>query len=68
MGWMTFLAILIGVASWELESIAQSIGIEFLPILLAIFGLGQLDILHRAIRQGLQQRVCSPAFARGSEE
>jgi len=60
MGWMTFLAVLVGVASWELESIAQSIGIQFAPILLAIFGLAQLYILHRAIRQGLPQQMSSP--------
>ena len=62
MGWMTFLAVLIGVASWELESIAQSMGIQFLPILLAIFGLAELYILHCAIRQGLAQRACPPTL------
>ena len=62
MGWMTFLAVLISVGSWELELIAQSIGIQFAPILLAIFGMGQLYILHRAIRGGSQQQACSPTL------
>lgn len=57
MGWMTFLAVLIGLGSWELETIAQSKGIQFLPILLAVFGLGQLNILHGAIRRGSRLRV-----------
>jgi TctA family transporter len=51
MGRMSFLAVLIGVTSWELEKIALDKGIQFLPILLAMFGLGQLYILHRAVRQ-----------------
>jgi len=51
MGRMSFLAVLIGVTSWELEKIALDKGIQFLPILLAVFGLGQLYILHRAVRQ-----------------
>jgi hypothetical protein len=52
-GWMTFLAVVIGVTSWEFESISQDHGIQFLPVLLAVFGLGQLYLLQRAIRQGL---------------
>jgi hypothetical protein len=50
-GWMTFLTVLIALASRELEKISQSKGIQFLPILLAIFGFAQLYLLHRAIRQ-----------------
>jgi hypothetical protein len=57
LGWMTFLAVLIDLASWELETIAQSKGIQFLPVLLAIFGLGQLFLLQRATRQGQSQKV-----------
>jgi hypothetical protein len=49
--WMTFLAVLIALASWGLEKISQSRGIQFLPIPLAIFGFGQLFLLHRAIGQ-----------------
>ena len=57
MGRMSFLAVLIGVASWELEKIAQDNGIQFLPILLTMFGLGQIYILHRAVRQGSSQKA-----------
>ena len=53
MGWMSFLAVFTGVASWELETIAQSKGIQFLPILQAVFGLGQIYILREAIRRKL---------------
>jgi hypothetical protein len=49
--WMTSLAVLICLASWELETIAQSKGIQFLPVLLAIFGLGQIYLLDRVIRE-----------------
>jgi hypothetical protein len=52
MGWMSFLALFTGVVSWELETIAQSKGIQFLPILLAVFGLSELYILREAIRRG----------------
>jgi hypothetical protein len=62
MGWMTFLAVLISVGSWELELIAQSIGIQFAPVLLAIFGIAQLYILRRAIRGGSSQQACSPTL------
>lgn len=50
LGWMASLAVFIGVFSWELETIAQSRGIQFLPILLATFGLGQVYLLDRVIR------------------
>jgi hypothetical protein len=52
-GWMSFLAVFTGVVSWELETIAQSKGIQFLPILLAVFGLGQIYLLRETIRRGL---------------
>jgi hypothetical protein len=57
MGRMSFLAVLIGVASWELEKIALDKGIQFLPVLLAMFGLGQLYFLHRAVRLGSPQEA-----------
>lgn len=57
MGRMSFLAVLIAVTSWELEKIAQDKGIQFLPILLAMFGLSQLYFLHRAVRQGSHQKA-----------
>jgi len=63
MNWMTFLALLIAVSSWKLETIAQSKGVQFLPILLAIFGLGQLYFLHRAIGRERPQNATSPAVA-----
>jgi hypothetical protein len=56
-GWMSFLAVLIGVGSWELETVAQSRGIQFLPILLVLFGLGQLYILRGAIREGSSRQA-----------
>ena len=61
MGGMSFLAIFAGVVSWELETIAQSRGIQFLPILLAVFGLSELYILRKAICQGLLLKA--PAIA-----
>jgi len=57
LGWMTSLAVLIGLASWELEAIAQSKGIQFLPILLAIFGLGQVYLLDRVIGKKVPRKV-----------
>jgi hypothetical protein len=61
MGWMSFLAVFTGVVSWELETIAQSKGVQFLPILLAVFGLGELYILREAIRRGLPRAATEPA-------
>jgi hypothetical protein len=63
MRWMTILAVLISAGSWELESIAQSRGIQFLPVLLAILGMGQLYLLHRAILQGSPQMVTGQPLA-----
>ncbi|MGD0938738.1 MAG: glycosyltransferase family 87 protein [Terracidiphilus sp.] len=56
-GWMTFLTVLIVLASWELEKLSQVKGIQFLPILLAIYGSGQLYLLRRAVRQRLPREA-----------
>lgn len=62
--WMTFLAVVLGVTSWEFESISQDHGIQFLPVLLAVFGLGQICLLQRAIREGSPPSVDERGMAR----
>jgi hypothetical protein len=54
-GWVVFLSALIFVAPWETEAIAISHRIQLLSVLLAVLGLGQLFLLHRAIRQKSMQ-------------
>jgi hypothetical protein len=50
-GWTTLLLVSTSLASWELNSIGMSHGIQFLTIPLAVLGLSQLHFLHRAIRK-----------------
>jgi hypothetical protein len=59
-GWTISLSILIFVASWETDAIAQNYRIQPLTILLAILGLWQLYLLRRVIGRELPQTV--PGF------
>ncbi len=55
--WVILVSIFICVASWGSDAIAMWHGIQPLTILLAIFGLGQLFLLRRAIEQDLPDKV-----------
>jgi hypothetical protein len=55
-GWIISLAVLMSAASWELDTIAQDHGIQFLTAFLTILGVGQLYILYRMIRLDLPAR------------
>lgn len=59
--WITILAILIAAGSWELDAIARARGIQYLSLLFAILGVGQLCLLHRAIGyRSPQTTACYP--------
>ncbi len=52
-GWTTFLLVVASVASWELNAIAVSHGVQLLTVLLAVLGAAQLYFLYRVTGQGL---------------
>ena len=54
-GWVVSLSVLIFAVSWGTEAFAQSHRIQLLSIVLGVLGLGQLFLLHRAIRQKSMQ-------------
>jgi hypothetical protein len=51
MGWFILLSVLVFAVSWGTVGIAQSYRIQLLSILLGALGVGQLFLLHRAIRE-----------------
>ena len=51
MGWFILLSFSIFAASWGTIGIAQNYRIQLLSILLGVLGVGQLFLLHRAIRK-----------------
>ncbi len=56
-GWITFLSLLIFAVSWKTEALAEGHGIQLLSIFIAAFGLGQLCMLYKVIRQ-FNRSVC----------